>query len=416
MSRTAVPPGAGFEPARPPGPRRGARRRMLTAAIAFLMVAAGITALSLDGSRSRSVPSRRNVSAAQQAHIEATTFLTRYVAADGRVVRRDQGGDTVSEGQGYALLLSVAIGDRSDFARVWHWEAGHLQEPSSLFASHWSHGRVVDLQPATDADLQTAWALWLGSQKFDDPSYRTAALEVASAILAHETAEVAGRPELVAGPWAAVTPAVVDPSYLTTEAMDALGTASRNLEWLILAADSTALLQSLSSGGAAALPSNWVTISATGSATAVGTPSGAGTPAYGLDAERVPIWSAAGCTAGVRAQAARNWTVLSHTDGQGAHLTYSLSGRATSTQVNPVGLVAAAAAARAAGHARASARLLERAEATSRAHHTYYGDAWVALGRVLLDTHWLKSCAPAGDPVRHGQAAALQSPRTLGTS
>ena len=33
-----------------------------------------------------------------------------------RVVRKDQGGDTVSEGQGYELLLAVAIRERQQFA------------------------------------------------------------------------------------------------------------------------------------------------------------------------------------------------------------------------------------------------------------------------------------------------------------
>jgi endoglucanase len=370
---------------------------MWTAAVVLLVVAAGIIALAFDGSLSRSDPaSRRNLSGVQLAHIDAKSFLSRYVTADGRVVRRDQGGDTVGEGQGYALLLSAAIGDRSAFARIWRWEAGHLQEPSSLFASHWRQGRVVDAQPATDADLQTAWALLLGSQKFGQAAYRTAALTVASAILAHETADVAGRPELVAGPWAAATPAVVDPSYLTPEAMDSLGQASGDPAWRTLTADSTALLQSLTTGGAPALPANWAVITADGSVQAVGVPSGAGPPAYGLDAQRVPIWFAAGCTADQRAIAARSWSLLTHAAGAGARLTYSLSGRARSTLVNAVGLVAAAAAARAAGQGQVSARLLGRAETQSEVRHTYYGDAWVALGRVLLDTHWLTHCDAAG--------------------
>ena len=40
-------------------------------------------------------------------------FLDAYVDPDGRVVRRDQGGDTVSEGQAYALLLATAVGDEA---------------------------------------------------------------------------------------------------------------------------------------------------------------------------------------------------------------------------------------------------------------------------------------------------------------
>ncbi len=30
----------------------------------------------------------------------------------------------------------------------------------------------------------------------------------------------------------------------------------------------------------------------------------------------------------------------------------------------------------------------------SERFHTSYGDAWVALGRILLDTPWLSHCGP----------------------
>ena len=48
-------------------------------------------------------------------------FLAAYVDPDGRVVRRDQDGDTVSEGQAYAMLVAVAIDDRAAFRSVWSW-------------------------------------------------------------------------------------------------------------------------------------------------------------------------------------------------------------------------------------------------------------------------------------------------------
>lgn len=51
----------------------------------------------------------------------AESFLDAYVEPDGRVVRRDEGGDTVSEGQAYALLLAAAIGGDPTFDRVWMW-------------------------------------------------------------------------------------------------------------------------------------------------------------------------------------------------------------------------------------------------------------------------------------------------------
>jgi endoglucanase len=54
-----------------------------------------------------------------------------------------------------------------------------------------------------------------------------------------------------------------------------------------------------------------------------------------------------------------------------------------------VTLVAAAAAAKASGHGGSAIRLLDAAGALERAQPTYYGAAWVALGRLLLTTHRL---------------------------
>ena len=86
--------------------------------------------------------------------------------------------------------------------------------------------------------------------------------------------------------------------------------------------------------------------------------------------------------------------MLDHASGGGAELSYSLAGASQTHVVNPLGLVAAASAAAAAGQRAPAARLLDRADAQSARYHTYYGDAWVALGRVLLDTTWLSPCPP----------------------
>src|SRR5215469_15182241 len=57
-------------------------------------------------------------------------FLSTYVQPDGRVTRPDQGGDTVSEGQAYGLLLAEAAGDNGAFGRIWRWTHDHLQLPN----------------------------------------------------------------------------------------------------------------------------------------------------------------------------------------------------------------------------------------------------------------------------------------------
>src|SRR5258708_4315159 len=83
-------------------------------------------------------------------------FLARYVLANGRVVRREQGGDTASAGQAQAMLISVAVGDRRRFAHIWGWARRHLQRPDGLLGSHWRGGRLANGQPASDADLDAA--------------------------------------------------------------------------------------------------------------------------------------------------------------------------------------------------------------------------------------------------------------------
>lgn len=365
---------------------------MATALLVLAVFCAGVVTLSLSG-RGTAHPRRPPPSPASLASRDARAFLAHYVAPDGRVVRRDQGGDTVSEGQGYALLVSVAVDDRSLFGRVWQWEAHNLQLPDGLFAFHWAHGRVVTATPASDADLETAWALVLAGARFRDTAYTDDGLRVARSIFADESERVGGRLELVAGPWARKTPAVVDPSYLVPEAMDALASAGAGPSWRTLADDSTALVGSLEHSVASHLPSNWARLAPNGAVTPSG-PDGKGRAAYGLDAQRVPVWFAADCGAAGRAVGAAPWRSLRSTKGTGGRIVYGLNARPRSRALNPVGFVAAAAAADAAGHRTDGRRLLARADRQNAVYRTYYGSAWLALGRILLDTPWLSSCPP----------------------
>ncbi|HET9443826.1 MAG TPA: hypothetical protein VFO65_10905, partial [Acidimicrobiales bacterium] len=90
------------------------------------------------------------------------------------------------------------------------------------------------------------------------------------------------------------------------------------------------------------------------------------------------------CEGEGRRLAAGLWPRLARLEGQGAALFYDLEGRRLSDVDHPVGLVGAAAAARAAGEAGPADRLLRRAAALSRRSPTYYGTAWVALGEALM--------------------------------
>lgn len=379
---------------------------MLMAAVLMLAVSGALAALIYNGSGLRE--QRARFTSIRLAHQAARSFLSRYMAADGRVVRHDQGGDTVSEGQAYAMLLAVALDDRHKFNQAWSWDRRHLQLPDGLFAWHWAKNAIVDGNPATDADLDTAWALLLAARRFHQPVYRSQALHVAAGILANETATVGTSlmpaaaplvPEhpstlvLVAGNWARTPRAAADPSYDSLEALAALTAVTPDPRWSQLKASSTSLLRLLELGRSAKLPPNWVVLDTGGTVHAAATPSNFGQPVYGLDAQRILVWLAASCSSADKRLAAAIWPVLRRSRDKGGAIAYTLGGRRRTQAVSPLGFVAAAAAADAAGARHAASHLLNEATTQARNTPTYYGDAWVALGRVLLDTNWLSPCA-----------------------
>ncbi|UGS37882.1 glycosyl hydrolase family 8 [Capillimicrobium parvum] len=309
----------------------------------------------------------------------AARFLDRYVDPDGRVVRRDQGGDTVSEGQAYALLLAAATGDERRFGRVWRWTRAHLQRRDGLLAWHWRDGRVADRQPAADADLDAARALQLAARRFGRPALRRAAGRMAVAVLRRETA--AGR--LVAGPWAR-RGRVLNPSYSSPVAERALVTLGHHRRWARVRRHGIATARALVAGGAR-LPPDWARAGPRGAPARSAAPPGdpGGVPRYGFDAVRLPVRFAESCDPAARRVAAALWPRLRA--GDPAILPRELDGRGVVGAVRtPVALAGAAAAAHAAGDAAARDRLLDEAEALDDRHPTYYGAAWIALARTLL--------------------------------
>lgn len=170
----------------------------------------------------------------------------------------------------------------------------------------------------------------------------------------------------------------------------------------MLASSSREIVSNLVAGGRS-LPPDWAAIPSTGStptstsslpaADPIGDPGNpAGTaraPASSFDAIRVPIRLAASCVPADRRLAASLWPLYRKAPGRDA---YALDGAPRTDATHAASFVAAAAAARAAGNRAASARLLDRAQAQDAAHPTYYGAAWVALGRAMLTTAALGGC------------------------
>jgi endo-1,4-beta-D-glucanase Y len=356
---------------------------VLTATFTLVVVAA-----ACGGSSPSAVTA---VTPAQQA---AGLFLRGYVDPDGRVVRHDQGGDTVSEGQAYAMLLDVATGDRSQFARVWAWSQAHLLQPDGLLAYHWQNGEVVDDNSASDADLDVARALVLGGTRWHDSAWWAQGKTYATAILTNETAAAGGQLWLVAGPWARSAPYDIDPSYFDPATFALLGRVTGDPRWAQVAT-SSALAVSADTDQGSQLPSDWAQVDSSGHVQASSPPDG-GPELYSYDAFRTLIRQDDACTGqsgpGLDAEllplAEKTASAGNRAD------TYNLNGTSSQSGDNPLMLVAAAGSARAAGHPAAAARYLARAATAEAASPSYYLDAWVALGRYLLTTTDLSACAP----------------------
>jgi endoglucanase len=304
------------------------------------------------------------------------SFLDRYVQDDGRVVRTDQGGDTVSEGQAYAMLLAVADDDADRFAKVWGWTRANLRRPDRLLAWHWKDGHVIGDEPATDADLDTARALSLAGDRFGNQAYRDASRSLMRAIVRGETTWAADRTVLVAGPFARAQ-AVVNPSYWSPRAYRQLGFEK-------VAQSSRQLVSRLLESG---LPADWARVEPYGIVPS-GPPAGGGA-AYSFDAVRVPIRLAESCDPADRELAAKLWPKLRDDPGASRR---KLDGTPLGGDDHPAALVGAAAAARAAGDRSASDELLDRAAALDADHPSYYGAAWVDLGRAMLVDGSLGRC------------------------
>lgn len=332
-------------------------------------------------------------------------FLDAYTEPDGRVVRRDEGADVVSEGQAYAMLVAAAIGDEHRFRAVWTWTADNLRRPDGLLSWRWLDGRVTDVNSAADADLDAARALVVAGRRFDAPELTADGVRLASAIADHENAMVGtgtsprgdldpvvdgvagmGR-VLTAGNWTTSGPSVINPGYFSPRAEQDLLAATADLRWADMTRTHRVIGWQLIATGS--LPPDWARVDAAGAATATGPVSG-GPARFGLDAARMPVRYAESCDPQDRSLAIAMRPLLDIPGDIPA--LRNLDGTPASDWQHPVALIAAAATVHADGDADGTELRLDRAAALEQKYPTYYGAAWVALGRIMLTTPLLGQC------------------------
>ncbi|MGE5467296.1 MAG: glycosyl hydrolase family 8 [Ignavibacteria bacterium] len=215
-------------------------------------------------------------------------FRARFVAEEGRVVDTGQGGISHSEGQGGAMLLAEAAGDRASFDRLWRWTQAHLQvRDDKLLAWRWTAAEgVTDRNDATDGDLLVAWALARAFARWHDPAHLEAARGIARDLRGKALRDSAFGPLLLPGMAGFERPngVVVNLSYWIFPALRELDRIDPAPEWSALERSGLALLGA-ARFGRWQLPADWAMVSGDKLAPAEGF-----APRFGYDAIRVGLY------------------------------------------------------------------------------------------------------------------------------
>jgi endoglucanase len=127
-------------------------------------------------------------------------YVAAFVQGDGRVVDRTAQARSTSEGQAYALFLSLVANDRGTFDRVLSWTEANLaggdlgrRLPAWLWGKDpQGRWRTLDENAASDADLWTAYALLEAGRLWSEPRYDRLARALLAQIASREVADVPG--------------------------------------------------------------------------------------------------------------------------------------------------------------------------------------------------------------------------------
>ncbi len=229
-------------------------------------------------------------------------YKTQFMNPQGRVIDYSQGGITTSEAQSYAMLRAVWIGDKTTFDNAWTWTKNDLKRPNDwLFGWRWgkkSNGTygfqsASDMNSASDADEDIAFALILASKRWNQPSYLSQAMPILNDIWKIEVGTASGKRYLTAGNWANVKgKLIINPSYFAPYEYRVFAQVDKQHDWNSLINPGYGMLKNSSSlpldkSKSVGLPPDWISMDqSTGQITPTGI-SGL-TTNYAYEAVRIP--------------------------------------------------------------------------------------------------------------------------------
>lgn len=204
-----------------------------------------------------------------------------------RVVNPDKNNVTVSEGQGYGMLIAALAKDPATFAGLWQYAQAFL-DPNGLM--NWeisSTGTVIGATSATNGDESMAEALLIAGAEWPGHGYHRAGVTMADAIYAHDL--VPGTHLIGPGDGWPATNQDIAPGYIDPYAYQLFATATGNDGWNTVLTDTEQWLASTGADSTTGLVPDWETITGTPVV-----PSGSQNPSeaddYYENAVAYPIW------------------------------------------------------------------------------------------------------------------------------
>ena len=196
-------------------------------------------------------------------------FKSRFVSPEGRVVDKQNGDISHSEGQGFGLLFAALFQDREAFQRIWQWTQKNLQiRKDALLAWKWvprTAEHVPDRNNAADGDIFTTWALALAGETFHNPAWNADASRIARDIRRELVSRNGARTILLPGSdgFTSDKGTLINFSYWVFQAFRALNSLDPSSDWADLEKSGLALIDE-AQFGRWKLPPDWVTITPQG--------------------------------------------------------------------------------------------------------------------------------------------------------
>jgi endo-1,4-beta-D-glucanase Y len=227
-------------------------------------------------------------------------YASSLIDDQGRVVDRQGGGRTTSEGQSYGLFFALAANDRNRFDRMLYWTSNNLAGGdlgTHLPAWLWGQDpggqwKTLDPNSASDADLWIAYTLCEAGRLWREPRYGILGRDMMGRIAASEVVELPGFGTMLLPGETGFHPApdvwLLNPSYLPLPLLTRLASIDPHGPWPRIAANVPLLLEKSARNGFAM---DWVSYREGEGFQPASLPGSSAAPGGSYDAIRVYLWA-----------------------------------------------------------------------------------------------------------------------------